>query len=180
VLAMMMSGEMTHMGIAMLMMMDSFCKHQDKPLSTMPAESAATSADLSCCIVPAWTEATGHGLLALLELASCLSNCACKSHPVSQLVKAHTCRYPARPATGSSCLARHYLFLQLKWCYFCVTFLLLTCRYPARPSKASYREQLFGEALYGVAPILAALQAGEQHALPGMWQQHGRQQQQQQ
>jgi hypothetical protein len=37
-----------------------------------------------------------------------------------------------------------------------------SCRYPARPSKASYREQLFGEALYGVAPILAALQAGAQ------------------
>eukprot|EP00879_Flechtneria_rotunda_P031380 GHRR01034276.1.p1 GENE.GHRR01034276.1~~GHRR01034276.1.p1 ORF type:complete len:258 (+),score=97.09 GHRR01034276.1:825-1598(+) len=33
-------------------------------------------------------------------------------------------------------------------------------QYPARPSKASYRDELFGEPLYGVAPILTALKAG--------------------
>lgn len=39
--------------------------------------------------------------------------------------------------------------------------------YPARPSKASLREQLFGDVLYGVAPVLAALRAGRRapHAL---------------
>lgn len=41
------------------------------------------------------------------------------------------------------------------------------CRYPARPSKSSMMEMLEGDALYGVAPVLAALTAGAQaHASP--------------
>lgn len=42
-------------------------------------------------------------------------------------------------------------------------YLLLSTnfRYPARPSRASIMEAVEGDALYGVAPVLAALSAGE-------------------
>jgi len=39
-----------------------------------------------------------------------------------------------------------------------------TRSYPARPSKSALREQLFGDTLYGVAPVLAALKAQRRSA----------------
>lgn len=44
---------------------------------------------------------------------------------------------------------------------------LIVPRYPARPSKSTLRGELFGDVIYGVAPVLAALRAKRRspHAL---------------
>jgi len=62
----------------------------------------------------------------------------------------------------ASCLSE--LYENPCYVFSCISDILYvySCmgRYPARPSKASLRESIAGDALYGVAPVLAALKAG--------------------
>lgn len=80
---------------------------------------------------------------------------------------------PRGAERGGCCRRAAFLLLDApcllplaRWCVVCCLFNVQN-RYPARPSKASFRDALEGEALYGVAPIQAALRAGirQPHAL---------------
>lgn len=81
----------------------------------------------------------------------------------------------ALPAAGAMATPAHRLALQdthalaslsARFMYALVmSARVMCCRYAARPSKASIMDALEGDALYGVAPVLAALTAGVRAAV---------------